>query len=222
MYQIRFHKLSMSICQADIHTPRKCNELTAIYTLYDVDRRFEFRFGRIFIGQSYCIYRAQLAFCRHARRFSQNESFVITRKAVNTLCLGLTRASASINVVFGIKSRNVERNCTPSIITVPRSTTTKKVSFATNNVLLARTRWHMKDDRNEALYILRWQIAIAHVTSRLSRNCACVHACVLGEHAWLNERNLDRVFQRGETAECHSNISHRCAWAAELASLCHS
>lgn len=152
----------------------------------------------IFIGQSYCIYRARSAFRRQARRFSQNESFVITRKAVSSLRLGLTRASASINVVFGIRSRNVERNCAPSIITVPRSTTTtKKVSFATNNVLLARPRWHMKDDRNEALYILTWQIAIAHVTSRN-------HACM---RAWTRvvkrTRNLDRVFQRGETVECH-------------------
>jgi len=164
----------------------------------------------IFIGQSYCIYRAQSAFYR-ARRFSQNESFVITQKAVNSLRLELTRASASINVFFGIRSRNVERNCVPSIITVPRSTTTtKKISFATNNILLARPRWHMKDDRNEVLYILTWQIAIAHVTSRLSRNHACARACV-SVREYADKRNLDRVFQRGETAECHSNISHRCS-----------
>lgn len=117
------------------------------------------------------------------------------------------RAHAS----FGIHQRRLrhraeecrEGNCAPSIITVPRSAaTTKKISFATNNVLLARPRWHMKDDHNEALYILTWQIAIAHVTSRLAESrLACVRACVR-----LNGRNLYRVFQRSETTECHLNI----------------
>lgn len=112
------------------------------------------------------------------------------------------RAHAS----FGIHQRRLrhraeecrEGNCTPSIITVPRSAaTTKKISFATNNVLLVWPRWHMKDDHNEAHYILTWQIAIAHVTSRLaeSRLHACVHAC---SRARLNGRNLDRVSRRGE------------------------
>jgi hypothetical protein len=120
------------------------------------------------------------AFRRRAKRFSQNESFVITRKAVSPFRLGLARASASINVVFDIGPWYAERNCASSIITVPRSAlTTKKVSFATNNVLLARPRWHMKDDHNEALYILTWQITIAHVTSRVaeSRVHACMRAC---------------------------------------------
>lgn len=53
-----------------------------------------------FIGQRYCIYRAWSTFCRHARRFSQNESFVITRKAVSSPRLGLTRA-------FGIHQRRL-------------------------------------------------------------------------------------------------------------------
>lgn len=110
------------------------------------------------------------------------------------------RAHAS----FGIHQRRLwhraaecrEGNCTPSIITVPRSAAmTKKISFTTNNVLLVWPRWHMKDDHNEAHYILTWQIAIAHVTSRLaeSRLRAYVRACSRVS-ARLNGRNLDRVF----------------------------
>lgn len=110
--------MSISVCQADIYTSRKHYRLAAIRYTTRIDGLSIVPFSKwIFIGQSYCIYRAQSAFCRHARRFSQNESFVITRKAVSSLRLGLTRTSASINVVFGIRSRNVERNCAPSIIT---------------------------------------------------------------------------------------------------------